>query len=114
VDDEETRELLVAARREYSEELKPHFQIEEDLLLPGLDAAGKGSLVERTLGEHAELARLLEQAERGISHAALARFAHLLKSHVRFEERELFPAAEACLLDETLEQVWKRSQLGTR
>ena len=106
--------MLLAARREYSEELTPHFQIEEDLLLPALNAAGKGSLVERTFGEHAELARLLEQAEQGISHAALARFGHLLKSHVRFEERELFPEAEACLPDETLEQVWKRSQLGTR
>lgn len=77
----------------FEKELEPHFQAEEEDLLPAMAAAGETGLVDRTLAEHAELRdlnrRLAEPAGE-----TLNRFATLLNDHVRFEERELFEAAQ--------------------
>lgn len=72
-----------------------HFAEEEALLLPRLtrpgDAAGR-ALADRLLDEHGALRRLLAGAP---DPETLARLADLLEAHIRFEERELFPALEA-------------------
>lgn len=81
--------------RTFENEMEPHFREEESELLPFLTAAGESELVWRTLAEHAELralAKSLRQADGG----ALLRFSELLAEHVRFEERALFEAAQAC------------------
>lgn len=80
--------------RSFANEMEPHFREEESELLPFLAAAGDGELVWRTLAEHAEL-RALAIALRQPDAAALLRFSELLTAHVRFEERELFAAAQA-------------------
>lgn len=88
----------------FAGELEPHFQDEENTLLPALQAAGENALVERTLAEHAELRGLIDAiAQRDL--AALPRFGSALAAHVRFEERELFPAAENILPPETLSAI---------
>lgn len=74
-------------------ELLPHFEEEERWLLPLLRQQGETALAERTLAEHAELAQLAERL-RLPSREGLLAFADALTRHVRFEERELFPAAE--------------------
>ncbi len=77
----------------FETELEPHFQEEERWLLPALSQAGENALVDRTLAEHAELRSLVGQ----LAHPGrelLSAFADALSAHVRFEERELFPAAE--------------------
>jgi hypothetical protein len=71
-----------------------HFEREERLI-----QFAKGALdvqsVQRIMAEHAELRTLaggpcdLEPAER------LRRFAHLVRAHVRYEERILFPQLQA-------------------
>lgn len=71
-------------------DLEPHFRIEERWLLPALEQAGEHDLVRRTLDEHAELRRLINQD--GMQ--AMTEFAELLKQHIRFEERELFETAQ--------------------
>ena len=79
--------------RLFATELDPHFRVEEQGILVALARAGENELVERTLSEHAELRRL----NMLLSHpdaATLLRFADLLTAHVRFEERELFEAAQ--------------------
>ncbi|MBK7024010.1 MAG: hemerythrin domain-containing protein [Sulfuritalea sp.] len=79
--------------RLFATELDPHFRVEEQGILVALARAGENELVERTLSEHAELRRLTML----LSHpdaATLLRFADLLTAHVRFEERELFEAAQ--------------------
>ena len=77
----------------FADELEPHFQDEEGDLLPALTAAGETELVQRTLDEHAEL-RELNRRLAEPDGETLARFATLLHDHVRFEERELFEAAQ--------------------
>jgi len=76
----------------YDRSLAPHFALEEEVMLPALSHAGDTELARRTSEEHAllraHLARSAEDAR------ALQDFAELLVSHVRFEEREVFPAVE--------------------
>jgi iron-sulfur cluster repair protein YtfE (RIC family) len=93
-----------AVRKRFDAELTPHFQIEEELLLPALDEVGAVALAARTRSDHAELRGLLAAAERG-EPGRLAAFATLLERHIRFEERELFPAVETLLSEEQLGRV---------
>ena len=77
-------------------ELDPHFCVEEQGILLLLAQAGQHALVARTLADHAELRRLaLALATPDAD--TLLHFADLLGAHVRFEEREVFEAAQASL-----------------
>lgn len=87
--------MATTLRERFAADLKPHFDEEEVRLLPVLAANGETELVARTLADHAELKRLAAQLESPDA-AALLAFADCLSGHVRFEERELFPAAERC------------------
>lgn len=93
-----------ALGKRFAAELAPHFAVEEEILLPALLATGAGELVDRTLADHAALRGLSERAAKGDGEAAAA-FASRLTAHVRFEERELFPACERLLPAEVLERV---------
>ncbi len=103
-----SRELLLSTRRTFEEELNPHFEIEEQLILPALDAAGRRDLVDRTHEEHHRLRAFLvaaETADDATPH--LQAFADLLTAHVRFEERALFDAAQQILTLNELERLAK-------
>ena len=91
----ELQGLVSLARRFDQQVLTPHVRAEEEVLSPHLGAAD----ARRLASEHAELRRLLEQANQLSSdqRAALGAFAELLERHVRWEERELFQDAEARL-----------------
>ena len=90
--------------RIFALDLEPHFQLEEKILLPALMAAGEREAVEQTLAEHTELRALVYQP--GINHqGTLCRFGDALAEHVRFEEQELFPLAEAVVEAETLDLI---------
>lgn len=80
----------------FANELEPHFQIEERSLLPLLKGAGMQSLVQRTWADHKQLRELLEGLRQNDADA-LDNFGKCLSAHVRFEERELFPALEKAL-----------------
>lgn len=82
--------------RAFSAELEPHFQVEEQSLLPLLRSAENRSLVQRTLADHQQLRALLDDLRRNDSEA-LGSFGKGLSAHVRFEERELFPVIENLL-----------------
>ena len=75
-------------------ELEPHFQAEENDLLPALARVGESELVERTLAEHAELRALAGELAKAPNPATLQAFGTLLEQHVRFEERSLFETAQ--------------------
>ena len=77
-----------------------HFQIEEDILLPGFAAAGGDSrhpVVSQVLTDHvairARARRLGSESLLGDLHELGER----LNAHVRFEEDELFPLIEQSL-----------------
>ncbi len=95
----DVREVAALAQRVaqvFPVELDPHFCIEEQGILLLLAQAGQHALVARTLADHAELRRLaLALATPDAD--TLFRFADLLGAHVRFEEREVFEAAQASL-----------------
>jgi hemerythrin-like domain-containing protein len=104
---------VAAVRQRFDAELTPHFRVEEEVLLPALEEAGEVALVDRTRREHAELRGMLAAAERGET-GRLADFAAALEQHIRFEERELFPGAEARLTEEQLELLRSTSIGGRR
>ena len=85
----------------FADELEPHFQLEEQGLLPALRAAGEDVLVDRTLTEHAELRRLIASADP----SAPQRFGEALAAHVRFEEAELFETAQRVLAADVLDAL---------
>lgn len=80
----------------FAAELDPHFCVEEQGILVLLAQSCRHELAQRTRADHAELrrlARLLANPDAD----TLSRFAELLATHVRFEEREVFEAAQARL-----------------
>lgn len=80
----------------FSAELEPHFQIEEQSLLPLLKGPKTQNLVQRTLADHERLRALLPGLQQTDA-AALGSFGKSLNAHVRFEERELFAVLESLL-----------------
>ena len=99
-----TETMLAASERvaqQFDAELEPHFRREEQTLLPLLQQAGLDALVRRTLSEHAHL-RALARSLCARDTACLAEFAQALSGHVRFEEQELFPAAEQAVPEQQL------------
>ena len=84
------------AIRAFADELEPHFQVEEQSLLPLLQSAETQMLVQRTLADHQRLRWLLTGLQQN-DVEALNSFGKDLTAHVRFEERELFPVIESLL-----------------
>jgi len=80
----------------FAAELDPHFRVEEQGILVLLAEAGEHDLAGRTLADHAELRRLARRLATPDAETLLG-FAELLGAHVRFEEREVFDAAQARL-----------------
>lgn len=91
--------FMTEAVQLFRREMEPHFVAEETDLLPRLEAGGFVSLVRRTEAEHAEIRRLIAHLADGDA-ASLKAFGDLLEAHVRFEERELFAAAELLFASE--------------
>jgi hemerythrin-like domain-containing protein len=91
-------------------EIQAHFRAEEEVLLPEFAraVAPDDALIVRTLKEHVALRRAVRDVERarGDEREALAReIGQSLEEHIRFEERELFPAVEAVLAGPRLEEL---------
>jgi iron-sulfur cluster repair protein YtfE (RIC family) len=102
-----TQELAVSVPAFWTEHLVPHFAEEEALVVPLL-RRGAPLLAEQMLQEH-ETLRVLTEAvveaeapEQALAAFAdaLAAFADALAAHIRFEEREAFPAAERIMAAE--------------
>ena len=75
--------LLVAA-------LLPHFEEEERYFLHELGVSSQHHLIQHMLQDHQSIRDYIDTQE----FDKLSVFADLLKAHVRFEERELFPWLE--------------------
>ena len=94
----------------WERDLQRHFEEEESVIfsLPGTD----GRLVQQAVDEHAQIRRYLAQlSEPGADEAALlAQWAGLLQSHIRFEERTLFPHIEQHVAADLLLDAGQRLQ----
>lgn len=85
-----------------------HFDVEEQVLLPGWLHAAPGAdraLAARVADEHLDIRTALRTLRGEVGSDELNRFGELLESHARFEERVLFPAIEADLDAETLDAL---------
>jgi hemerythrin-like domain-containing protein len=98
-DGTEREALLENFRQHYATPLEQHFQLEEAWLRPHLDEATGA----RLLAEHQELRALAVDPS-----ANPSRLAEALISHVRFEERELFPWLEQHLPPELLAELQEK------
>jgi hypothetical protein len=88
-----------------------HFRIEEEVLLPGSGLEGPGSDpdVARMLDDHLEIRRRARRVLDGVaSEDEYGRLGVALTTHVRFEERELFPRIEAILNEAGLDDLAAR------
>ncbi len=94
--------LIARVAKVFKEELLPHFEVEEQAILPELQKAGETILVERTIADHVELKRLVAALD---EQGNLQKFSECLKAHVRFEERELFEVCQRALDCETLAKI---------
>lgn len=91
------------AREAFALQLAPHFQIEEELLLPALESLGEAALAERIRTEHRAL-RAIER-ETAATRERLARLGALLDAHIRFEEREVFEPCQHRLPSGAIEAI---------
>jgi len=89
-----------------------HFRVEEEVLLPGwaqLSDSFAESMAARVLGEHLAMRAEVLRLEAGeLDLDARRALGVALERHVRFEERELFPAIEAGLDQPALAQLGAR------
>lgn len=94
------REVLDA----FADRLEPHFAIEEQHLLPALDALGEEGLAQRIRDDHAAL-RTLRDDPAPVDAERLDAFGRRLERHVRFEEREVFEPVQHRLPAQTLRAI---------
>jgi hypothetical protein len=90
-------------RKRFAAEITPHFPVEEALLV-ALQGHGVDHLVARARKDHATMLRLLEGALARHT-SCMCELGELLIEHVRFEERELYPACEQLLSDAARERI---------
>jgi quercetin dioxygenase-like cupin family protein len=111
---EATRTFL----RFFGAETLRHFREEEELLFPrAADAEEAREPIARALLEHqrvhALVARLAGEVESGEPAAGTMRaLAELLETHIRFEERELFPLLERLVPDLAPAEATERRRRG--
>jgi hypothetical protein len=86
---------------------EPHFAVEEEVLLPALAAAGAADIAASGRAQHDHLRSLVARLRSG-ELAVLPAWGEAMRSHVRWEERELFPRAQALLDLPRLEQALQR------
>jgi len=88
-------EMAAKTGRIYTAELAGHFEVEEGVLFPEMERyLGPLELVGTLLDEHQSLRGLVKAVEASPSLTSLDAFAALIESHVRKEERQLFPEFE--------------------
>ena len=91
----------------WKEHLLPHF-LEEDILFEKVD----DKMVQRAYTEHHQINNLvmslgsIKEEEDKVQ--AAIQIADLVDSHVRFEERELFPHLEAAIEESELAKIGKK------
>jgi hemerythrin-like domain-containing protein len=110
---EETSEAFL---KFWQEGTTAHFREEEEVLLPILARYGgeiaSGPVVEM-LGQHARIRGLVmelsDEVRNGVVRpATLKGIGELLETHIRLEEREVFPIIEETLPEEALKEVASR------
>lgn len=88
----------------WSNHIKPHFKDEEKVLVKFLPAGNP--LVQQMMTEHAQIRDLVISLDKIPDSNALKLLSEFINSHIRFEERELFPYVEKTLTPEQLNEIY--------
>lgn len=88
-------------------QVMPHFEVEEDCLLPALRDLGETAMADRIAHEHAVLRGLISDAPP--SNEDLGRLGQLLDDHIRYEERVVFEEVQDRLPPDVLAEIRRRS-----
>lgn len=99
--------FIADLRRRFDAELAPHFVIEERELVGRSVASGEplASLAARVVADHDALRALVASLEPTLLAPQCEAFGAQLEEHVRFEEREWFPALEEHLGSDVLARL---------
>jgi hemerythrin-like domain-containing protein len=91
----------------FEQEIQFHFQAEEAVIFPPAERfAELRQLVAELIAEHSVLRELFEQAgKHDLETATLHKFATLLSSHIRKEERQLFEGMQNLMSAEELSTI---------
>lgn len=91
----------------WEEDLKQHFESEENILLPALAGSSFDlQLISRLKEEHATIRSMVAKAASSLSSKVdIIAFYTLLDAHIRFEEKIFFPQAETVLSEEKLNKI---------
>ena len=105
----------------YINDMQYHFEIEDNLIANALEPyratqPDVASVLETLDGQHKQLHQLMDEVEasqksgnKDITVAQVKALGTLLYDHIRFEERELYPAIEKHLTEAELDAVYKAS-----
>lgn len=85
----------------WQKNLHSHFEV-EDIVLPEIENASLLSQMEK---EHVEIHRLINTINQSEDERLLLDFANALQSHIRFEERVVFPNYEEMLSADQLDEI---------
>ncbi len=110
------KETAEAFLKFWQEETTAHFRQEEEVLLPVLARYGGGAgqgPVAQMLAQHAQIRGLVmelsDEVRNGVVKSeTLEGLGELLETHIRLEEREVFPLIEKVLPEEGLAEVASR------
>ncbi len=104
---QDTSALIAELRRRFDAELAPHFAIEERELVRRCVAHGEplASLAARVVADHDALRAIVASFEAPLLTLQCEAFSARLEEHVRFEEREWFPALEEHLGSDALARL---------
>src|SRR5690348_1073538 len=90
----------------WNNDLKEHFENEEQFLIPALPDTFDKNLNAQLLQEHAQLRAYIEALKIDPADIfTIENFTALLEKHIRFEERIYFPEAEKILSEEQLQKI---------
>jgi iron-sulfur cluster repair protein YtfE (RIC family) len=92
----------------YNTELVKHFQHEEEILFPPAKGRDESldKLIKEIIAEHKKIKNLVESLKTTNNYEdVLDELGHLLESHIRKEERKLFPEIEKMLSATELEKI---------
>jgi hemerythrin-like domain-containing protein len=94
-------------RQIFEQEIRFHFEAEESVLFPAANEFSElKSLVAELQSEHALLREFFELAMTGsCDRARLQKFAELLSSHIRKEERQLFAQMQSLMTAPAMSRV---------
>ena len=105
--DADVRAFEAEIKQIFEQEIHSHFRAEEMLIFPAAEKfAELRSLIAELLAEHAVLRECFELASRkDFDSATLHKFAALLSSHIRKEERQLFERMQQLMSSEEMSRL---------